>query len=250
MLGQSVRAVDRSVSLVRTLAEERRALGLKELAKLTRLPEATVHRLLATLLVHSWVQQDIDTQRYRLGPGLAGIGAIALAHSSLIERGRPLIARVARYSGASSYLAVLVGQRVTYLAREVGAQGDNADFHPGITQPVHCTAGGKLLLAYLPEGARSVLLPKGRPLRRYTPRTLTDLAELEAELGRIVERGYAEDTGEFRENWRSIAVPLRDDHGVVIAAATCGGSARYVTPARLDDVRDEMLQAVEEMGRD
>jgi DNA-binding IclR family transcriptional regulator len=240
--------VTRALALIRLLAEERHSLGVAEIVKATGLPAATVHRLLATLLESDWVDQSPQTARYRLGHGILGSAAIALAHAPVLERGRPFLTRVAELSGLSAYLSVLVGRRVTFLARATAQNGEQGDFHPGITQPAHCTAAGKMLLAYLSVEERRALYKETQVLRRYTERTITDPAVLEVELGAIAERGYATDTGEFGDQYRSVAVPVRNDTGAVIAALSCGGFEDWMTPRLMERMRGEMVVFADELS--
>jgi DNA-binding IclR family transcriptional regulator len=240
--------VERTLAIIRLLAEERRSLGVAEIGASTGLPQATVHRLLATLVGSGWVDQSRYTARYRLGHGILGSAAIALAHAPLLERGRPFLARVAELSGLSAYLSVLVGRRVTFLARATAQDGKPNDFHAGITQPAHCTAAGKVLLAYLPAEERRALYKETRVLRRYTERTITDPAVLADELHTIAARGYAMDSGEFGDQYRSVAVPVRDDTGAVIAALSCGGFEDLMTPRLMERMRGEMVVLADELS--
>jgi DNA-binding IclR family transcriptional regulator len=245
----SVRSVERALAVIRLLAEERRSLGVAEIGASTGLPQATVHRLLATLVGSGWVDQSRYTSRYRLGHGILGAAAIALAHAPLLDRGRPILSRVADLSGLSAYLSVRVGRRVTFLARATAEFGEQDDFHPGITQPAHCTAAGKILLASLSSADRRRLFRDAPGLRRYTPNTITDLTALEEELKAIAERGYATDGGEFKELWRSVAVPIRGLDGAVTAAMSCGGPADRMTSELMSAIRGEMAVLAEDLSR-
>lgn len=137
-----VQSVRRALHILRLLAEERRSLGVTEIVNETGLPQATVHRLLKTLVESGWVDQSPRTAHYRLGHGILGSAALALAHAPLIERGRLFLTRVAELSGLSAYISVLVGRRVTFLAHATARHETENLFHAGITQPAHCTAGG------------------------------------------------------------------------------------------------------------
>jgi DNA-binding IclR family transcriptional regulator len=244
-----VRSVGRALKLVELLAEERRSLGVADIVASTGLPQATVHRLLGTLVGAGWVERSQYTSRYRLGPGILGTTAIALAHAPLLERGRGVLARLAALSGADSYLSVLVGRRVVFLERAAPAGDHLDDFHPGITQPAHCTAAGKALLASLTNPERARLLDDPRPLRRYTPATITDATDLEHELTAVRAAGYAIDQGEFKESWRSIAVPLLGVDRTVIAALSCGGPPQRMTPEKIESIRADVLLLAEELSR-
>lgn len=86
-------------------------------------------------------------------------------------------------------------------------------------------------------------------LRRYTERTITDLAALQDELNGIAARGYAVDNGEFNDQHRSVAVPIRDGTGAVIAALSCGGHEDWVAPRSMEQMRGEMIVLAHELSR-
>jgi DNA-binding IclR family transcriptional regulator len=245
----SVRAVSRALKIVELLAEERRSLGVADIVSSIGLPQATVHRLLSTLVDQGWVERSQYTSRYRLGPGMLGTTAIALAHAPLLERGRAVLARLALLSGADAYLSVLVGRRVVFLERAAGAGKRIDEFHAGITQPAYCTAAGKALLAFVSNSVSRHIVHDPRPLRRYTPATITDPVELDRELTAVREAGYAYDQGEFNEAWRSIAVPVMGADGEVIAALSCGGPAQRMTPEKIATIRADVLLLAEELSR-
>lgn len=246
--GGNVRAVARALEIVRLLAEARRSLGVSELVERTGLPHATVHRLLATLVAEGWVEQSRFSQRYRFGTGILGSAAIALAHAPLLERSRDALTRIATATGIASALSVLVERRVTYLALAVPPTDPAPGFRPGVTQPAHCTAAGKLLLAQLaPEAVRG-LFPDTASMRRYTSLTITDPERLGEELAAIRERGFSADEGEFRETLRDFAVAIRGEGGRVIAALSCGGPAHLMTPERRHAIRSELFTCADEIS--
>jgi DNA-binding IclR family transcriptional regulator len=240
--------VERLVAVLTVLAEEGRPLGIAEVADGSGLPQATVHRLLAAFVASGWVEKDTATSRYRLGHGLLGPAAVALAHAPLIERGQPILNRMTEIAGANCLLGVLVGRNVVFLAWGAGSQ-DSASIRPGLNRPAHCSAAGKVLLAFLPAEERRRVFRGRQELRRYTPATITSLPDLEAHLEHVRARGYATDMGEFREYQRSVAVPIHDATGHVVAAMVCSGQAERMTPEHMTSIRQEMSILAEELSR-
>ena len=101
------------------------------------------------------------------------------------------------------------------------------DFKPGSRVPIHCTANGKLLLAFAPRRRRERLL-SSISLERYTRNTLTERAALHRELLEIRRRGYAEDNEEFLVGVCCLAVPVKDHRGRAVAGlAVSSPSARF-----------------------
>ena len=218
----SVRAVDRALAIVQLLAEERRPLAIIEISKATGLSPATVHRSLSTLLQRDWVEQNPRTSRYRLGFGLLGTAAAALNYTPLVQRAQNVLIRMSAVSEYHSWLGVLVGRRVAYLAKAEGVRGRRTEFSVGVHQPAHAQSAGKILLADL-SSTEIKRLYRGRKLRTYNPATISDLTRLEEELHCVAVQGYAVDIGEIRESARTVSVPVRRADGRLIASLTTGG---------------------------
>ncbi len=241
-----VRSGARVIRIVELFAKERRALTAGDIAERLKIPQTSVHRLLATLVAMRWAERK-SGRLYQLGPGLLGVGGLSLGRSPLVQQARPVLNHIAELSRLDSYLAVLVGDAVTYIARESGPDSDKAEFKLGSLQPLHCTSAGKLLLAFLPDAEREEAIRR-LPLRAYTARTLTIRDELVAELDRIRQHHYSADPGEYNEFWRSVAVPVTNASGEVIAALTCGGWAEKMTVEHQGWMRQEMSILAEELS--
>jgi IclR family acetate operon transcriptional repressor len=233
-----VRAVERAGRIVTTLAEHPYPMGIVELAQKVQLSPGSVHRLLATLISIGWVEQNSRTAKYRLGTRMLGVGTTALITNPVIQRGKAYLARLAESTGYDAVLSTLVGMRSVHLARVRGARGKLQEFEPGVSQPAHAMADGKLLLAYLSAAERTYLYGV-EPLRRYTGNTLTDPADLERDLQRTAARGFAVDNFERYEATRGVAVPVLGPDGQPILAMLSIG--------RLDPTPDQELALAREM---
>jgi IclR family acetate operon transcriptional repressor len=175
---------------------------------------------------------------------MLGIGSTGLITSPVIQNGRLFLNRLAEVTGQHSALSTLVGLRVIHLARAPGRESGRAGFEPGVSQPAHAMADGKLLLAYLPPQERAYLYQVDG-LRAYTPQTITDPDALEEELARIRERGYSLDKSERFEHTQGVAVPVLDLEGEPLLAMLCLGSLR------LDPDHDEWLaQQMQALARE
>jgi DNA-binding IclR family transcriptional regulator len=237
---ERIRTLDRGLQIVHYLAEERRSVGVSQIAQATGLPAGTVHRLLAALMARDWVEQNPQTSKYHLGFGLLGVAAAATAYTPLVDRARPVLKRLSEISGLHSYLGVLVGSHTAYLAMAEGRDADVHEFDRGLLQPAHATSAGKVLLAYLPQEEFDRLYPANRPLVAYTSKTLADVEALRQELARIRKEGLAWDRGEMKESWHGVAIRIRGSDGRVIASMKTGGATAVATPEHLKRVAEEM----------
>jgi DNA-binding IclR family transcriptional regulator len=241
-----VRSGARVIRIVEMFAKERRPLSAGEIAARLNIPQTSVHRLLATLVAMRWAERK-SGRLYQLGPGVLGVGGLSLGRSTLIQLARPVLGHIADISGLDSYLAVLVGDGVTYIARESGSKSERGEFKLGSLQPVYCTSAGKLLLSFLPDSEREEFLAS-MSFRPYTERTILDREKLCAELDRIRHDDYSTDLGEYNEFWRSVAVPVSNSAGDVIAAITCGGRPEMMTVEHQGWMRQEMSVLAEELS--
>ena len=218
----TVRSVQRAARIVTALAEHPYPMGVVELAARVMLSPASVHRMLTTLISVGWVDQNSRTAKYRLGTRLLGIGSTGLITSPVVQHGRVFLTRLAAMTGHHTALSTLVGLRVIHLARSPGRESGRPDFEPGVSQPAHAMADGKLLLAYLPQSERAYLYEVDG-LRGYTPNTIVEPHALEEELVRIRKQGYAIDNFERFETSRAVAVPVFDMDGQPLLAMLCLG---------------------------
>jgi len=246
--GSGAKAAERLVAILNVLAEEGRPLSLAEVAEGAGLPQATTHRLLNAFVATGWVDKDPATSRYRLGHAMLGPSAVALAHAPLIERGQPILTRMSEIADANVLLGVLVGRNVVFLAMGSPAQ-ESATLRPGLNRPAHCSAAGKVLLAFLTPEERKRVFRGRKQLRQFTPNTVTSVDELERQLEEVRRKGYALDMGEYREYQRSVAVPIHGPDGRVVAAMTCTGRAEKMTPERMERLHEEMSILAEEISR-
>jgi IclR family acetate operon transcriptional repressor len=219
----TVRSVQRAARIITALAEHPHPMGVMELSSRVKLSPASVHRMLTTLISVGWVDQNSLTAKYRLGTRMLGIGSTGLVTSPIVQNGRDSLAKLAALTGYHGGLSTLVGLRVIHLARVAGSESGAANFEPGVSQPAHAMADGKLLLSYLSPEERRYLYEVD-DLVAYTARTITDPEALERELAMIRERGYASDAFERFEATRGIAVPILDQDGWPLLAMLCIGS--------------------------
>lgn len=236
-----VRAVERAARIVTTLAEHPYPMGILELAERVQLSPGSTHRLMATLVGLGWIEQNSRTSKYRLGTRMLGIGTTALLTNPAVLEGTAFLARLVEATGHDAQLSTLVGMRVVSLAHVAGPKTLRPElkFEPGLAQPAHASADGKLLLSFLDESERRYLYEvEGLPT--YTSKTITDIVELEKEMGQIQAQGYAVDNGERFEDTRGIAAPVLGTDQQPILAVLCIGDldlsngnqqalSRYVT---------------------
>lgn len=225
-----IRSVDRAVAILDLLALEGWRTGA-EVARELGVHRSTALRLLATLDRHGLVERDPRTAKYRLGRRVAQLASSVRGEVDLRQVARPVCEALARELGETVTLDVLDGDQIVPVEQASGSTSVMSVSWLGTRSPVHCTASGKVILAFAPAQARSAVL--GRPLERRTQHTITDPAELEAQLREVRETGYARTFEELEVGLNAIAAPVRSAGGEVIAGLDVSGPAhRFASSAR------------------
>ncbi len=192
-------------------------MSLAELAAGLDLPKATVHRMCTQLLEAGFLARDLDQRSYSVGMALRQLAFDVLNHG--VERGarHAVLDGLVREVGETCNFTTLDGAAVLYLDRVEAHWPLRLTLEVGSHVPLHCTASGKLFLAYLPLARRNTLLG-ALDLVALTRNSVTDARALQAECAAIAARGYSTDREEFMAGLVAVAVPVRDASGAVRAA--------------------------------
>ena len=218
----------RGLRVIEAFGESQPRLSIADAAKITGLDRATVRRSLLTLSQLGYA--DYDGKFFTLTPKTLRLGHAYLSATPLPTIVQPYLDQLAERAGQSASASVLDGTEIVYVARASQRRVMSINLTPGSRLPAYCASMGRVLLAALPETeAREIL---GRSdLKANTPLTRTDPEELVAELRRVRDEGYAVIDQELELGLCSIAVPVANDRGQVLAALNIGASAAHV-PAR------------------
>jgi IclR family transcriptional regulator, acetate operon repressor len=229
-----VRSLDKALRLLELLARLDGEVDLAELANHAGLPKSTLVRLLRTLQLHSIVQQDPSTRRYRLGWGLIHLGKAAERQFSLALVVHPFLEQLAQETGETASIAVLDGSNAVYLD-QIPSRSIIRGVPPvGSKLGLHCTAVGKVLLsAFSDEQLDQLIRIHGLP--RVTANTIVNATRLRKELERIRQLGYAADNEEAELGGRCIAAPIKYGDGTVKAAISITGPTSRICVDCVED---------------
>ncbi len=223
----AVQSIERAASLLRSFSSAEPELTIGELARRSHLPRSTVHRLVVNLLRLGFLARDSGSERYRLGLLLAELGTIALSRMGLREKARPIMARLAHETGEVVCLAVLERNRSVYVEVVEGRHGLRLRATVGSVAPLHASATGTILLAYMSDAeVRGLAAETGLP--KLTAITVTEIGQLLERLAEIRLRGYSIDVGESEEGLTGLAAPVRGPGGAVEAALVIAGPGARV----------------------
>jgi DNA-binding IclR family transcriptional regulator len=201
-------------------------------------------RLLATLERHGLVERDQRTAKYRLGRRIPQLASVVTGEFDLRYVARPVCESLAGAVGETVTLDVLAGDVIVPIEQATASSSMVSVNWLGRRTPVHCTASGKVILAFAPQAVRQRFL--GHPLERSTVHTITDRAELDRQLEAARQSGVARTFEELELGLDAIAAPVFGADGDVVAALDVSGPTQRL---RADD-RPELVQLTRQGAAD
>jgi IclR family transcriptional regulator, pca regulon regulatory protein len=241
-------SLERGLAVLRCFTNRHRVLGISELADELDMSRSTTHRYVLTLSALGYLEQQ-TSRKYRLSHRAADIGMAALNSIDVRRHARPLLDELRKSTSSTVGLAVLDGAEIVCVDRTSGSQGQQAELDLsvglGSRLPVHCTAAGKLLLAYVPEVEQRVVLAETK-LAKHGPNTITSKRQLREELQEIRSNGFATANSEFAAELSAIAAPVRDKAHNVVAAV---GLADHSSIASLRKLSPAVISAADDISR-
>ena len=240
-----VQSVDRAVAILYLLAE-RGGAGVTAIATQLGVHKSTAFRLIAALENGHLIEQDGDRGKYHLGRGILRLAAATVARLELPTESRSVCRRLATELGEAINVAILDGDEATNILQEYGTSSITGRNWIGQRTPLHATASGKVLLAWMDTVALKEFLTS-RP-HRYTPHTVTRTAALEAELERVREQGWASTTEEFEIGLNAVAAPVFDATGEVVAAVGTSGPSYRLTVESFPAVAQALVAGAKDIS--
>lgn len=246
--GDGLSSVRNAARLLKVFRSRERELGVSELARRLGLGKSSVHRVLTTLVAEGLVEQNPVTGNYRLGIVMFELGEAVRVHMDLHAAAGPVLAALREQTRESCQVGILDGCDVVYVDRLESPQTLRLFTETGRRVPVNCTSSGKILLAHL-DGAELDRVLAAAPMAALTPRTITDRDRLVDELATVRRRGFAEAVEERELGVVSIAVPIRDVRGEVVAALSIGAPSARLGPSARRRLVPVLVEAGEAASR-
>jgi DNA-binding IclR family transcriptional regulator len=221
----------KALDILECIALADRPLSAAEAAKMCDLSRPTAYRLISTLASRGYATQE-DATHYRLGTQVLSLSRNVLDSLDLPELAQPYLRQLSDITNETAYLSMLDGREILYIGKAESSQSVRTHTKIGSRNMVHCTAMGKAMLAFLPEGEQTSLID-GLDLPANTPTTITDRDALAKELAAIRAQEYAIDDEESEDGVRCVGAPVFDHTGHVIAAISVSGPAYRLSVSRL-----------------
>ncbi|MDS9469044.1 IclR family transcriptional regulator [Paracoccus sp. MBLB3053] len=225
----------KGLAVIETFTAERPRQSIAEVSAASGLDRATARRCLLTLAQGGYA--DYDGKFFTLTPRILRLGTACLATMPLPQIVQPNLDRLSEEIGESSSVSVLDGNEIVYVARAAQRRVMSIALMPGSRLPAYCTSMGRVMLAALPEPELAGLLSHA-PFPARTIHTLTEGHQIRARLDLVRRDGFATIDQEVEMGLRSIAVPLLNARGRVVAAVNIGLPAAHAT---IEELRDRFL---------
>ena len=236
-------AAERAIAVLDTLADGGE-LGTNEVARRTGMTPSTVSRQLGTLAASGLVERVATSGRYRLGIRLVHLGNAVLARLDIRDVARPHLISLVEATGETATLSVPGDEDAITVDFVPGSHQIQPVSRLGRPSIAHATSAGKVMLAFFGRE-----LPE-KPLRAYTPKTITDPHVLAREIETVRERGYAEATGEREPGLSAIAAPIRSARGELEAIAALQGPSSRFDAAAVEAAVPLLLARAEAISRE
>lgn len=236
-----IQSLARGLKILEIMAECEYGVGITELADQLGVDKSTASRLVQTLLKDGFVQKSEDGRTYILGPAVVNLSRSVITRMPLREAAKPFLRELVDASGECSHIAIYAQGKALYVDQMESPSTLRVNVEVGQLAPLHCTALGKVLLAF---GDYPIPIE----LEQYTPKTIIDVQDLQKELRVIREQGYAIDDEEFDRDVRCIAAPVFDFRNKLVGAIGISGPAARLNHQQIDQFAPQIMNIARQLS--
>lgn len=225
-------SVERAFAILEFLGETQRRCNISEIGRRLGIPKSTAHILVLTLERLGYVVREPGRREYKARVRFYGATHLQGRTPWLPERVLPQLEELARKTNLTAHLAVRDEGQALYVQKAAAPGTVGFDTFVGKRTNLHCTAVGKVILAYSGEAAVRDFLSKGR-FARHTPNTITSAEALRLEVAKVLQNGFALDDEEEEIGVRCVAVPVYDLRNRFVASLGLAGTAEQIERSEL-----------------
>jgi len=219
---KTIGSVKKAFDIINYIADQKQEQGATEISEGLGYGVSATYHILNTLKESNIITQNEKTKKYKLSLKLWQLGMTAYNQNNISLELRPYLAKLRDYTGETANLTILEGEEIVYVAQEESDKLIKMFTKTGATAPLHCTASGKIFLAYKDQEERDNIIG-GLKLEKFTDNTITDKKSLKKELLTIKEHGYGFDEEERDEDVSCIAAPVFGPNEEVMACLSISG---------------------------
>jgi IclR family transcriptional regulator, KDG regulon repressor len=227
-----IKSLKRSIQILNSFTLQKKELGITELSKKLNLHKSTIHRILVTLEDENIVMKNKISQKYRLGMKLFEYGNITIDQFEIKKYALPIVEDLAKKTEESIDLNIIIDDKRVSVEKIESLHEIRAIIQLGRSLPLYCGGSGKAILAFLPASKIERIISKEN-LISLGPKTITDQSILREHLKEIRKNGYAQSFEERVSGSSSIAAPIFDYKGNVIASISISGPITRFTKKKI-----------------
>jgi DNA-binding IclR family transcriptional regulator len=232
--GFSTPSLDRALAILKCLGRHPAGLSLSEIAAELSLPINFVYRVTQSLVTHQYLVRDAD-KRFSMGTGLLGLCQPVSDDVPLCEAALPAMRWLSAESGEAAHIGIVSGNEGIVLERVIGKAQIKFYTERGTRFPLHTSAPGKVILAFLPEEERDEVL-NGMSFEQFHPWTISSREEFLQCLEKVRVDGYAVDLSEHLEGLHCLGGAIFDSSGSAIASMWVTGTSQRINHARIEEL--------------
>ena len=247
-INERIKSIDKTLDLLEFLSADEQETGITEINKKLHMGLSTVHRILTTLKSRGYVIQNQQTKKYRLGIKLFTLGFAVQSTKRLIEITKPYLRQLSQSTNETVNLAILEGKEVIYLAKAESSEVLTTNISVGTILPAHCTALGKVLLAFISDQELDILYKADEPLPCLTSKSISSLEELKKNLKKVKEQGCAIDREEYKVGINCFAAPVMNNEGIAIMAISITAPASRFTLDEMEKIKGKLMTISKEIS--
>jgi len=232
------RAYGRVLDLLELFAQRQRGLTLTEITRDLGIPKSSAWLMVQHLAERRFLRLVEDTKKYEIGAEFISLALkVSSTANCLAQIAYPFLVGASEATGNDIYLGAVLDDQLTYIGKVEGSKSIRIDIGVGVPRPVHCTAAGLVHLAYASDGFVDRAL-SGR-LEKPTDSAVTHVPAIRKKLARIRKDGYEITNGTAIEGVKSIAVPILNRQGQIVASISASGPG-----AMMDKENTHALEAL------
>jgi DNA-binding IclR family transcriptional regulator len=242
-----IQSVERALKILDLFDEHTSELKITEISERMDLHKSTVHSLLKTLHEYSYIDQNPDNGKYKLGLKLAERGNVVISNMDIRKVARKNLLELSAKTGQTVHLGILDGREGVYIDKVEGKHSIIRYSRIGRRLPLHSTAIGKVIIAFQSPNIIQRLL-KEYPYQQQTTCTITNEAVFQKEIEKIQQQKYAVDDQENEQGVRCVAVPIFNGTGKVLAAISISTLVSRVSEQELSVFIDLLQTSCQELS--
>jgi len=234
--------ISKALDLLNLFSPDRPEMGLAEITRVSGRDKATVHRHLKALTENGFLEQNLQTRAYRLGPALLRLSAVREACFPVRKLLRPIVTALSEAVGELAHASLLQGDVLSPVFHaDPHLHGIQVHFDESELLPLHATSSGLAALAFSSPEAQARAL--ARPLAVYTDETITDRDHLRAMINETRRAGFSQMGGAFDAEVASVGTPLIGQDNDVIGALSVAVPKARATPQRMSEIAETLMHA-------